>query len=230
MGGVFSRIITPTYKKIIILGPNSVGKTSIFTVLTSYNTIKKTESWVNFFSLTKREAKPDRLLEMEDQDSDKEQTDILDRRPFKPVPSTISFNHEKLNFQDKLFSLWELSNVIKDHWKCYYHSMEGVIIVLDAYELKYQQYEESLTFLRNVHKELLKHNEQPSSSKIRTPTLIFLNKIDKSHQRKLKADLPEQLLLDKYFANYKIQECSVIERYTVLEGFNWLVSKIYPNT
>lgn len=231
MGSVFSRILSPTHRKVIILGPNSVGKTSIFTILSSFNTVKKTESWINFFNLTKREVKNDRLLEIDDNDSDNEQFDILDRRPFKPVPSTISFNHCKLNFEEKFFSLWELSNVIREHWKCYFHQMEGLILVFDSNHLKYQRYTEALDFIRNIYHQLLKHDKSNTNgTKIILPTLIFLNKIDKTSSRQLEDDLSTKLQLHNFFTNYKIQESSILERYTILEGFSWLAKQIVPTT
>lgn len=229
MGNVFSRFLSPTYRKLIILGPNSVGKTSIFTILTSFNTVKKTESWINFFNITKRETKAERLLEVENGSSDDEHTEILDRRPFKPVPSTFSFNHSKLNFEDKYFTLWELSNVIREHWKCYFHQMEGLILVFDSYDLKHQQYQETLDFLRNIYRQLLKHNKTNThGNKVTLPTLIFLNKIDKPTNKQLDDELCTKLQLDTFFTNYKIQESSILERYTILEGFSWLVSQIAP--
>lgn len=216
MGSLISRILTPTYRRVLILGPNKSGKTSILSILTS---IKNQNSYFQFFR--------------------RDKNDIPDKKVFS---SNISFNYTKFNFQDRYYQIFELSNLIKKYWKCYYQNLDGLIIVLNINDFFYNEFYESQYFIRSLYEEFKHFNEYFKNDKISLPVLFLLNKSDKQNQeikenfeqkvdkeenedRKEENEFIKNLRIKKLFSNYKLQKSTILDKFGIIEGFTWLTEK-----
>lgn len=239
MGSFVSRIFTPTYKKILILGYSHTGKSSILHILNNHTSNKNNEGkWLNFFSLNSRKIQ--NLKEEENKNRESEEcsksntffttsssNEVLDKKPFvTDLPSTLSFNHSKINIQEKNFTLWDLSYNIRQYWKCYYHQLDGLIIVLDSIELKSNGFKKTKELIDSIVHELKEIIELNDEKKIIAPVLFLLNKIDKSQYTK-KGEIPEILDLNGNFDSFRILECTIFEKTNILKGFGWLINEIH---
>lgn len=182
MGFILSRFYYGKEKKILILGLDNTGKTSILRILEKISISK-------------------------------EEKEIIDETIIVP---TIGFNTETITYNDKSFTIWDLSgNVnVRNFWRCYFMNTKYVIYVIDANDIARKEIYLSVLIQLSQEAEL-----------IRCSFLILLNK------NELNMHIPiEEIeeIMQKSFTKRRIAvfPCTTRKKESVIEAFDWLIKDV----
>ncbi|TBU09051.1 ADP-ribosylation factor [Hamiltosporidium magnivora] len=179
MGFILSRFYYGKEKKILILGLDNTGKTSILRILEKISISKDA-----------KEITDDTLI----------------------VP-TIGFNTETILYNDKTFTVWDLSgNVnVRNFWRCYFMNTKYVIYVIDSNDIARKEIYLSVLIQLSQEVEL-----------IRCSFLILLNKSELNMH--ISIDEIEEII-KKSYSKRKIAvfSCTTRKKESIIEAFDWLI-------
>ncbi len=151
-------------------------------------------------------------------------TTILNRMRFDEVMATaptIGVNTEDIQVRNVNIKVFDLAGQekMRNVWKYYYSSIEGVIFVLDSTRVDriHEARDELLNLLANEEAKYI-------------PCLIFANKQDLP-KAVTSAEMVEMLGIADYVNKkpvsiVRVQEASALQDQGLLEGFEWMVDKI----
>jgi ADP-ribosylation factor 1/2 len=151
-------------------------------------------------------------------------TTILNKMRFDevmPTAPTIGVNTEDIQIRNVNIKVFDLAGQekMRNVWKYYYSSIEGIIFVLDSTRAdRIQEARDELVSL--LANEEARH----------IPVLVFANKQDLPTSIKSQ-EMVEMLGIGDYVNKkpvsiVRVQESSAVQDQGLLEGFEWIVDKI----
>lgn len=122
-------------------------------------------------------------------------------------------NKEEIKIGNVIFNTYDLGGHVAARrlWKQYLHNIDAIVFVVDSSD----------------HTRIYETKEELDKiiSEIDVPILILGNKIDK-HNAYCDFDLKNILGINDTNSRVKLFMCSVIKRFRITEGFNWLSEQI----
>lgn len=140
---------------------------------------------------------------------------------FVPTVPTIGVNTEDIQIKNVNIKVFDLAGQekLRNVWKYYYSSIEGIIFVLDSTRPDR---------LQDARDELLNLLANDEAKHI--PVLVFANKQDLPTAMKSQ-EMIDQLGISDYVNKkpvsiVRVQESSAVKDEGLLQGFEWIVDKI----
>ena len=133
------------------------------------------------------------------------------------IEPTTDYNADMYIYKETKFNFWDIagSKENRENWKSYFHYSDGFIYVVDISD------KERLNEAKTALHELL----MPEVNEGGIPLLIYANKSDKLSKKVEKNDVLNLLGL-KSNDNLFVQVCSAKTLVGLVEGFDWLFSKV----
>lgn len=139
----------------------------------------------------------------------------IEYHSFRVTNPTIGKEESLSTYRDKQVEIWDISGREIDNWLDYSKDSDGIIFVIDARNRKELQ-----TFV-NCSNQVL--NAEDSNHR---PILFYINWASAEHaisedELRSKLNIESRSNIDIYF-----QECNAKTGEGIIEGYNWLMSKI----
>ena len=210
MSKVFGALFGSKEVRILILGLDNAGKTTILCTSTP-------SSNVVVFFLSKK-CRPFSLL----CDSHSPHplflsTDRLQADEVIETVPTIGFNVETLQYKNLKFQVWDLGGQtsIRPYWRCYYANTDAIIFVVDSVDV------DRLPVAKSELMAMLQEEDLKDAK-----LLVFANKQDQEGALGA-AEISQALGLDTIKnRQWTIQQTAAKQGVGLFEGFDWLVTQI----
>jgi len=204
MSKVFGALFGSKEVRILILGLDNAGKTTILCTSTPF--------FQFFFLSLKNVLHFSWLAPPTFFSTDRLQADEV----IETVP-TIGFNVETLQYKNLKFQVWDLGGQtsIRPYWRCYYANTDAIIFVVDSVDV------DRLPVAKSELMAMLQEEDLKDAK-----LLVFANKQDQEGALGA-AEISQALGLDTIKnRQWTIQQTAAKQGVGLFEGFDWLVTQI----